>query len=115
MRYVIAKGGKYWPAFTRVANAFPSVHDFVRFVNRHDHSEMIRVLQCLESIIVIEHVVPRLVRLGVPVLTLHDAIWGREKDLPAIEDAFNETFDDLGVRLRLKRDSSSIPCQGEKV
>ena len=35
--------------------------EFIRYVNRHDHGEMVRGLQRLESILVIEHVVPRLV------------------------------------------------------
>ena len=54
--------------------AFPSVHAFIRSVNRHDHGELIRHLQRLESWVVIEHVSPRL--LGrVPCITLHDAIF----------------------------------------
>jgi hypothetical protein len=103
---VISKRANYHSAFGRVFyESFPSVLEFIRYVNRYSHSEMVRGLQRLESILVIEHVAPKLVWRKpdpIPILTLHDAVWGRQKDLPVIEDAFHETCDDLGIRLATK-------------
>lgn len=102
-RDVIAKKGKYRSPFQvafRIAH--PSVHKFVRWMNRRDHGELIRALQRLESYVVIENVAPRLVSRGISIVTLHDAIYCRTDDVPAVVDAFAETFEELGVRLTVK-------------
>ena len=103
MRYMVALPGSYRPPFAWVfEKCFPSVFACATFVNRLGAGELIRVLQRVESIIVIEQVAPRLVRQGVGFLTLHDAIWAGEKDVPAVVDAFNAVFGDIGVSLKLK-------------
>jgi hypothetical protein len=102
LQEVLAKRGCYPSDFEDVfAEKFPSVWRFVRWVNAEDYRELIRALQRLESWLVIEEVAPRLVD-HVPVVTLHDAIYGRVSDLDRIREGFEETFADLGIRLATK-------------
>ena len=104
LRDVLAKKGRY-PS--RVEQAFremcPAVYRYIRLVNREDHAELIRRLQRLESWLVVETVAPLLIG-RVPCLTLHDAIFSSLPSLPEVEAAFNRTFDEIGCRLKLKRE-----------
>lgn len=102
LRDVLAKKGRY-PSVVEAAfrDAFPSVYRIIRSVNQRDHGDLIRLLQRAESWLVIEAVAPRL--LGrVPVVTLHDAIFSRMRDVPVVLSAFRETFAKLGCSLALK-------------
>jgi hypothetical protein len=102
LRDLLAKLGTYPCRFEDVfRTAFPSVHRFVRWVNRDDHATLIRLLQRFESWLVIENVAPRLVG-RIPILTLHDAIYSRVRDIELVEEAFAETFRDLGICLSVK-------------
>jgi hypothetical protein len=107
LRDVLAKRGRY-PSDVEQAfrEAFPSVHAFIRSVNRHDHGDLIRHLQHLESWLVVEQVAPRLIG-RVPCLTLHDAIYSTLSSLPTVEAAFAETFEALGIRLKVKTEAAS--------
>jgi hypothetical protein len=107
LRDVLAKRGRYPSPVEQAFRAeFPTVYRFVRLVNRRDHAELIRHLQRLESWLVVERVSPRL--LGrVPVVTLHDAIYSTRYNLPTIEGAFGEAFDEIGFRLALKREAAA--------
>ncbi|MBU4270585.1 MAG: hypothetical protein KKE86_12245 [Planctomycetes bacterium] len=105
LRDFLAKRGCYPCAFEDAfRTAFPSVHRFVRWVNREDHATLIRLLQRFESWLVIESVAPRLIG-RIPVITLHDAIYSRARDIQVVEDAFAETFCDLGISLRVKAET----------
>ena len=73
----------------------------IKRVNRDDHGALIRLLQRMESWLVIETVAPRLVG-RIPLLTLHDAIYSRRPDVATVADAFDEVFDQLGFRMALK-------------
>lgn len=99
---VLAKRGGYQSDFEDVfRESFPTVHRIVRAINHEDHGELIRLLQRLEAWLVIEQVCPRL--LGrVPVVTLHDAVFCRRRDIEIVDAAFSETFDQLGFCLSLK-------------
>lgn len=109
LRDILAKRGCYPSQFEDVfKQAFPSVWSYVRAINRRDHGELIRALQRLESFLVIENVAPRLVG-RIPILTLHDAIYGRVRDLPIIETAFQETFNEMGLHLQIK---AELPTAG---
>ena len=106
LRDVLAKRGRYPSVVeTVVRREWPSVYAFVRAVNRGDHAVLIRQLQRLESWLVIEQVAPRLVG-RVPCIMLHDAIYSRRGCLATVEAAFNEVFDTIGFRLRLKREAA---------
>ena len=51
----------------------------------------------------IENVAPRL--LGrCPFVTLHDGIYSGVAELPAVEAAFYDTFEELGFSMSLKRE-----------
>lgn len=103
LRDVLAKRGHYpSPVEEAFRLAFPDVLAFIRAVNRRDHGDLIRVLQRLESWLVVEQVAPRLVG-RVPCVTLHDAIYSTQRSLPDVETAFNDVFNEIGVRLTLKR------------
>jgi hypothetical protein len=105
LRDVLAKRGRYPSAVEQAfRKVFPSVYTFIRRVNHRDHGELIRHLQRLESWLVVEQVAPRLIG-RVPCLTLHDAIYSTMQSLPAVEEAFEETFDEIGCRLAIKREA----------
>ncbi len=104
LRDVIAKRGHYPSEFERVfAETFPSVHRFVRWANRDHHATLVCVLQRVESWLVVENVAPKLVD-RVPIVTLHDAIYCRARDRPMVRQAFEDTFDRLGIKLRVKHE-----------
>jgi hypothetical protein len=104
MRDVLAKKGRYFSEFEMTfRRAYPSVHQFISVFNQEDHGELIRALQRFESWFVIENVAPRLVR-RFPIVTLHDAIYARTRDLPVVEKVFVETAKELGLRLTVKRE-----------
>ena len=102
LRDVLAKRGRY-PSVVENAfrNAFPTVYRIIRAVNRDDHGTLIRLLQRAESWLVIEQVAPRL--LGqMPIMTLHDAIFSRRRDVREVEAGFREVFGELGFEMGLK-------------
>ena len=104
LRDVVAKRGRYpSPIESAFRHFFPDVYRFIRSVNRDDHAELIRRLQCLESWLVVETVAPRLIG-RVPVVTLHDAIYSTYRSLGTVVAAFREVFDEIGCRLSLKVD-----------
>lgn len=101
---VLAKRGRY-PS--RVENVFrglfPEVWRAVREINRDSHCNLIRMLQRLESWLVIERVSPELVD-RVPIVTLHDAVFSRRGDLGIVEDVFTEVLEDIGWKITVKRE-----------
>ena len=101
---VLAKRGGY-PSSVEDAFKlrFPSVWGFIQRTNRKDHAELIRRLQTAEAELVIHGVAPRLVG-RIPVLSLHDALYGRLGDLDAVEQAFKATCDTLGFSMAFKRE-----------
>ncbi len=101
---VLAKGKEYPSEVEkRFRQDFPSVYRAIRTINRGDHSTLIRHLQRMESWLVIENVAPRL--LGrCPFVTLHDGIYSGVAELPAVEAAFHDTFQELGFSMSLKRE-----------
>ncbi len=105
---VLAMKGRYPSKVERAFQAeFPTVHRAIRYINRADHGELIRLLQRMEAWLVVETVSPRLVG-RVPCITLHDAIYSTGPNLAAVESAFLETFDAIGCRLSLKVEAAPI-------
>jgi hypothetical protein len=110
LQEILAKRGRYRSDFERVfTELFPSVVRMVRWFNRDDHCALIRALQRLEAWLVVETVAPRLVE-RIPIVTLHDAIFSRDRDLALVSDAFQETFDRLGFPLTVK---TEVPNGGQ--
>jgi len=102
LQEVLAKKGSYRSPFEDLfAEMFPSVVRWVRSVNQADYCLLVRLLQKMESWLVVEKVTPRLVD-RIPVVTLHDAIYAPASDLDLVSDAFQETFEQLGFQLQLK-------------
>jgi len=101
---VLAKKGgyqsKHEDAFRQ---RFPSVWNYIRSVNQKDHGELIRRLQRAEADFVIHSVAPRLVG-RIPVLSLHDALYGRLGDLDDIEQAFHDAITQAGFSMAFKRE-----------
>jgi hypothetical protein len=85
--------------------AFPTAYRFVRRANRYgwEHGNLIRLLQREESRLVIETVCADLVRRHCRTffITLHDAVYCVEKDLPKVFAAFDEAFRKTGFRMKL--------------
>jgi len=100
---VLAKRGRYPPRLVESAfeNTFPTVHRIIRAVNRRDHGTLIRLLQRAESWLVVETVAPRLLA-QMPIMTLHDAIFSRRRDVREVEAGFREVFGELGFEMGLK-------------
>jgi hypothetical protein len=85
---------------------FPSVFQFIRQFNKDgwEHENLIRRLQQEESKLVIETVAADLV-LRHPkmfLLTLHDAIFTTERNIPIVVNAFHAAFDRIGFPMSLK-------------
>lgn len=102
---VIAKKGSYPSVVEGVfRQLFPSVHEWIRGVNRDDHATLIRLLQREESKLVIEDVAADLLTRHpwLFVLTLHDALFAQKQHLPVVEDAFHRAFARTGFSLTLK-------------
>ena len=99
---VLAKG-KAYPSEVekRFRQDFPSVYRAIRTINRDDHSTLIRHLQRMESWLVIEQVAPRLIG-KVPIVTLHDAVFSRRRDVCEVADGFRKVFDELGFKMALE-------------
>ena len=102
LRDVLAQRGRYSnSAIEAFRRLFPSVYRSIRRINQADHGELIRLLQRIESWLVIETVVPRLIG-QIPIVTLHDAIYSRRRDVAVVKAAFEEVLDDIGFRMSLK-------------
>ncbi|QDV44381.1 hypothetical protein Enr13x_42460 [Stieleria neptunia] len=109
LKDVLAKKGRYQRAAkpdTRsvesyVRETYPDVFAFIRRVNAEDHGALIRLLQRVESSVVIHTVAALLVERypDVPILTLHDAVYGPTSHEQAISDAFTESCQRLGIQL----------------
>jgi len=83
---------------------FPGVWAFIRDFNAQDNGALIRLLQSAEAWLVLEQVARRLVG-RIPFVTLHDAIFARQRDLDTVKAAFDATFEDLGFRIHTKPES----------
>jgi hypothetical protein len=96
---LLAKRGAYRSDFEDVfRRKYPSVHTFIRAVNHNHHARLIRLLQRLESWIVIEQVCGELG--GTPVVTLHDAVFVAPWNLPTVERAFSTVLANLDFEMR---------------
>lgn len=102
---VLAKKGDY-PSV--IEDAFklrwPTVYGFIRRTNRKSRAELIRRLQRAEADLVIHTVAPRLVE-RIPIVSLHDAIYGRLRDVDEIEQAFDGASDESGFKMAFKREA----------
>ncbi len=108
LRDVLAKRGGY-PSKLEDAfrEAYPTVYAAVRQINKGNHCKLIRLLQGVEAWLVIEQVCPRLLDNGVRCLTLHDAVYSQARMIDKVEEAFEETCDEVGFPLSLKREPES--------
>jgi hypothetical protein len=99
---VLAKKGTY-PSDVEdeFRNRFPETWETIQRINGSSHCNLIRLLQRLEAWLVIERVAPKLVE-RLPIVSLHDALYGAVHDLGQVEAAFRETLAEVGWRLSLK-------------
>ena len=105
---VIAKKGQYPSVVTNsFCNLFPSVHRFIRDINKSDHATLIRQLQQAESEFIIGTVANDFMsRFPTQfVISLHDALYTTPHNLPALEQSFHRAFKQIGFRMRLKIDA----------
>ena len=101
----IAKKGNYPSVIEDVFRAeFPGVWQFIKDVNRDDHATVIRILQRLESWLVIEQVCGRFVQRhpGAFVITIHDSAYVRPVMLGALVESFEDVFESLDFKPTLK-------------
>ena len=95
------RGAEYpSPVEDAFREVFPTVYRFVREFNRDgwEHANLIRELQRQESQFVIEMVAADLMARHPTmfIITLHDAIYVREVDLPKVVEAFKRAFERIG-------------------
>jgi len=87
---------------------FPEVWRFIRGVNRDgwEHWRLIRLLQRLESWLVIETVCERFTTQYPKefVITLHDAVYVRPAAIEKVVETFTSVFDDLDFHMTLKHE-----------
>ena len=104
LRDVFGKRGRYPSAVEEAfRQSFPGVHAFVRRFTRDDHGALLRELQRVESQLVIQRVGGRLSRAGCGAcVSLHDSVFCRRDQLPAVEAAFHQKLASIGFSLRLK-------------
>lgn len=100
-------GAEYPSAIEDVFRAeFPGVWRFIRGVNQDgfEHANLIRLLQQMESWLVIEQVCGRFVRRypGEFAVSLHDAVFVRPEMLGALIESFEEVFSMLDFTPTLK-------------
>jgi hypothetical protein len=97
---VLAKDGDY-PSVVEDAfrREFPDIHGFIQAINRCDHATLIRMLQRLESWLVVEQVCGS---LDVPAITLHDAVFATIATMPTVERAFGTVLAELDFPMRWK-------------
>lgn len=100
------RGGEYQSRLEdRFAALFPPVYRFIRTVNKHgwEHANLIRQLQQAESSLVIGQVCES-IRQTHPkmfLVTLHDAIFATEQNMPTIRSEFDRAFDASGHPMSL--------------
>jgi hypothetical protein len=104
LRDVFGKLGWYpSPVENAFRKSFPGVWGFVRQFNCDDHGALLKELQRVESDLVIEQVGSRLAESGSgSFISLHDGVFCRRDDLPAVEAAFEYATERVGFRLQLK-------------
>jgi hypothetical protein len=108
-RKVNTYGAEYPSAVEDVfRECFPSVYRFIRRINKDgwEHENLIRRLQQEESKLVIETVAADLITRypGMFFLTLHDAIFTTERNIPIVVSAFKAAFERIGFPMKLKEE-----------
>ncbi len=82
-----------------MSDYFPSVDDVVKSIKKKQGTKgFCRVVQRVESCLMLGRVCRELMDQDVPVLTLHDAIYSREQDVTAVESAVRAAFNRVGIR-----------------
>lgn len=84
---------------------FPVVWQFIKDFNRGNHAALIRELQRMEAAFVVGVVCQGLAQHWPDVwfLTLHDAVYARERDMARIEAALQAGCDQVGFQLKWKK------------
>lgn len=90
--------------------SFPTAFRVCEKVKASGFEELARLMQRLESFVIIENVCQRLMdqHPAIPIITVHDALFTTEQHVPRVRDVIRETFlDVLGVNVAFKNDT---PC-----
>lgn len=108
-----AAGAEYPSVIENIfRDEFPGVWKFIRDVNENgwEHARLIRLLQQLESWLVIEQVCGRFVQRypGKFLISLHDAVYCRQEMLGALIESFEQVFSELDFRPTLKVEGSDL-------
>jgi hypothetical protein len=102
------KNGREYPSSVEAAfrDEFPGVWKFARAVNQNgqDHCRLIRMLQRLESWLVIDLVCERFMDRHPNdfIITIHDAVFVRPEAVERVKETFDAVFHDLDFRMALK-------------
>lgn len=107
LRDVFAKKGQYDSGVEAVfRNAFPTVYRCIKEINKGNYTNLIRLLQFIESEVVIHKVFSRLLSLsGNPFTVLHDSIYAKRSDASLVIDCFRRVASDIGIAIRIDQES----------
>ena len=80
----------------RFASVYPTIADIIKVLKQKDHRNLSILLQRIESTIFIDRICPRLVKVGIVPLTIHDSVIVKEdqaeKTMEICRDVFMELF-----------------------
>ncbi len=104
--------GTYRPRefVTVLKDRFPTAHAVCHAIKAEDYANLARLMQRIESYVIIESVCRRLMEEypEVPIITVHDAVFTTERHKPLVQDVIHETFRQvLGVSPMFKGEE---PC-----
>lgn len=99
---VLAKRGSYpSPVENEFRRRFPETWEAIQRINGDSHFTLIRLLQRLESWLVVERIAGRLVD-RIPVVSLHDALYSTRGDVEKVASEFRSVFEELNFQMELK-------------
>ena len=104
LRDVIAKKGSYTPRTVERAFMvnFPTIHTYIRSVNKGRHQRLVRMLQWAESEIVLRNIWKRVTEeTSTPIMTVHDSFYVHPEAAESLVLTTQEVSDKIGVRLTL--------------
>ena len=107
LRDVFAKKGGYKSEVENgFRGCFPTVYHCVKQINKGNYTNLIRLLQFIESEVVIHRVFSSLIGSSdSPFAVLHDSIYAKRSDAKLVIDCFDSVSSDIGLGIRIDQES----------
>lgn len=90
-------------------STFPSIYKFLSSIKnmykiKRSHKVLPIMMQCIESFIFVENILPELDRLNIPYLFIHDSVLIKEEDFDRTDLVIQEVFYEFGVDVKIKKE-----------